>query len=600
MPRSTRAGTASVDGRLWRQWGVFSALLALFSYLAWTHRWITDDGYIYLRVVRQLEAGNGPVFNAGQRVEAFTSPLWVAVLWLADVVTPVRIEWLAVGLGILFSLLGIALAIAGAKLLVSRDDPRAFPIPVGAALLIAYLPMWYFATSGLETGMVFAWLGACLWVIAGWASAAGRRMRAGGAILLGLGWLVRPELAVHSALFVLLVIVGQWRLESWSGRARTLALMIGMPLGYQIFRMGYYASLVANTAIAKEGSRARWDLGWLYLEDFASPYWLWLPLAALVFGAFIPLITALERAGENRSMCVVGAFGLAGALNALYVVMVGGDYIHARLLLPALFSVCAPVAVLPLSRRYLGALLVLPWAVVCGVELRPPELSGELLTAERPFTLPANMTESITVEQQGWGEGGRSRKWYTGPAIYHLENPFSFNLRRLNVSAAPGLHLPTVMLSGIGVPSLAMGIDFDVVDMLGLADAFGAHLELEHRGFTGHEKALPMPWVAARLTAAGTRPPSSEFPSTAGLVSLIPSTGGAAFDQQVAWARAASRCPGIAELEQATRAPLTIGQFLANIAHSFELTRLRIPPDPEAAYRRFCGAGIPPEVSALR
>lgn len=42
----------------------------LFAWGAWQRRWIADDGLIVLRTVRNLLAGNGPVFNAGERVEA--------------------------------------------------------------------------------------------------------------------------------------------------------------------------------------------------------------------------------------------------------------------------------------------------------------------------------------------------------------------------------------------------------------------------------------------------------------------------------------------------------------------------------------------------
>ena len=37
---------------------------------------MSDDGLIVLRTVRNLLAGNGPVFNAGERVEANTSTAW--------------------------------------------------------------------------------------------------------------------------------------------------------------------------------------------------------------------------------------------------------------------------------------------------------------------------------------------------------------------------------------------------------------------------------------------------------------------------------------------------------------------------------------------
>jgi len=39
-----------------------------------------EDAFINLRVIDQIFAGHGPVFNAGERVEPATSALWVFVL----------------------------------------------------------------------------------------------------------------------------------------------------------------------------------------------------------------------------------------------------------------------------------------------------------------------------------------------------------------------------------------------------------------------------------------------------------------------------------------------------------------------------------------
>ena len=55
---------------------------ALFGWGAWQRRWIADDGLIVLRTVRNLLAGNGPVFNKGERVEANTSTLWTYLNYL--------------------------------------------------------------------------------------------------------------------------------------------------------------------------------------------------------------------------------------------------------------------------------------------------------------------------------------------------------------------------------------------------------------------------------------------------------------------------------------------------------------------------------------
>jgi arabinofuranosyltransferase len=51
--------------------------------------------------VQQLLHGNGPVFHAGERIEATTSPLWVFVLaGLRLVFGFVPLGWIAVRLGL--------------------------------------------------------------------------------------------------------------------------------------------------------------------------------------------------------------------------------------------------------------------------------------------------------------------------------------------------------------------------------------------------------------------------------------------------------------------------------------------------------------------
>ena len=52
--------------------------------LAYRFRCTFDDGVHLFRSVDQILAGNGPVFNAGERVESFTSPLWLADFYVAD------------------------------------------------------------------------------------------------------------------------------------------------------------------------------------------------------------------------------------------------------------------------------------------------------------------------------------------------------------------------------------------------------------------------------------------------------------------------------------------------------------------------------------
>src|SRR5688500_17745291 len=79
---------------------VLAAPAVLVLVGAWTHHWVDEDGYINLRVVDQILAGHGPVFNEGERVEAVTSPLWILALVLGRLTLGlvVRMEWVTVAL----------------------------------------------------------------------------------------------------------------------------------------------------------------------------------------------------------------------------------------------------------------------------------------------------------------------------------------------------------------------------------------------------------------------------------------------------------------------------------------------------------------------
>src|SRR3954469_12343935 len=129
---------------------------ALFSYGAWQRRWIADDGLIVLRTVRNLLAGNGPVFNQGERVEANTSTAWTFLVYVGSWIGgPIRLEYVALALALVLSLLGVALLMLGSARLYapSLRGRRAIMLPAGALVYVALPPARDFATSGLESGL---------------------------------------------------------------------------------------------------------------------------------------------------------------------------------------------------------------------------------------------------------------------------------------------------------------------------------------------------------------------------------------------------------------------------------------------------------------
>jgi arabinofuranosyltransferase len=111
--------------------------VAAFAVVGWELRWVNEDGFIYFRIVEQLLAGHGPVFNAGERVEAYTSPAWLAILTLARAALPsAALEHLSVALGLLLSVGGLLAACLAALRLWKLLAPRAgLLLPLGAIVV---------------------------------------------------------------------------------------------------------------------------------------------------------------------------------------------------------------------------------------------------------------------------------------------------------------------------------------------------------------------------------------------------------------------------------------------------------------------------------
>lgn len=350
-------------------WVSVVVVAGLFGWGAWQRRWIADDGLIVLRTVRNLLAGNGPVFNAGERIEANTSTVWTYLVtlgaWLGG---PVRLEYVALAFALTLSVLGVVLAMLGTGRLYapSLQGRRALLLPAGALVYIAVPPARDFATSGLENGLVLAYLGLLWWMLVCWSQAlrrpnpvSSKYFDAALAAVAGLSVLIRPELALigGGALVMMLIAARGWR-------RRVLILVAGglLPVAYQIFRMGYYGLLVPGTAVAKDASGSKWSQGFTYLTNFNHPYLLWVPVLLLAALGAVLLTTRtrpwwvrhqvprgygwLARTVQSPAAVVLFMFA-SGLLQGIYWVRQGGDFMHGRVLLTPLFCLLMPVSVIP-------------------------------------------------------------------------------------------------------------------------------------------------------------------------------------------------------------------------------------------------------------
>ena len=345
-------------------WASVLVVAALFGWGAWERRWIADDGLIVLRTVRNLLAGNGPVFNAGERVEANTSTVWTYLVYLGALVGgPVRMEYVALVLALVLSVLGVVFAMLGAARLYapSLRGRRALMLPAGVLVYIAVPPARDFATSGLENGLVLAYLGLLWWMMVCWsqalraprpARAASQVFRGGAptirrqpvrppplhpqprstvsgffdvtlAFVAGMSVLVRPELALVGGLALVMMLIAA---RDW--RRRGLIVLAGglVPVGYEIFRMGYYGLLFPGTALAKDASGVEVAAGFrLSWPTSMSPYLLWAPAILLAGLAVVVMVTRGRPWGIRRT--VAPGSGLAGADSAKPA---GRGGLHAR------------------------------------------------------------------------------------------------------------------------------------------------------------------------------------------------------------------------------------------------------------------------------
>jgi arabinofuranosyltransferase len=564
----------------------------LLAFAGWQLRWVNEDGFIYLRIADNLLSGHGPVFNPGERVEAYTGPLWLALLTVVGGVVRsfVSLEHVAVVLGIALSAGGLAAATLGALRLARALGAERRVAPLGALVVAALPPFWDYATSGLETGMVLAWMGGTFWGLCARLEDPRRGRLAPLAAVIGLGPLVRPDLGIFAAGFLLALL-----LLARPGRAgvlRAIAAAAAVPVLYQVFRMGYFAALVPNTALAKEASLAFWSRGWAYFLNTMGPYALWLPLVVLL----ATLAWALRRAPGRTTRIVALAPVACAAVQALYVIRLGGDYMHARMLLPAIFGVLLPVAVTPLPRgpwALVPVVLVAGWALTCAIALRAPHdaakapSASRFLDQRRKRTPPPGHSHFVTLADyraqpfsQPWigehlkalaakGRGAlivdyrRETVPIEGhPVVVRTPVPLHGAVPR------PPWQRQVVAYTGsIGRVGYAAGDRVHIVDRLGLADPIGGRLRLSgpRHGEAGHEKALPVEWFYARY-GAGRVPGGPE----------------------VAAARRALRCGDLRDLIEATTAPLTASRFVDNLSLALRTRSLRIAPEPRAAERELC------------
>ena len=284
--------------------------------------WVTEDAYILFRSVEQVFAGNGPVWNPHERVQAFTSPLWFGLLVLSRILfADLYLNAVALSFALwLFTLRNL-----------QRLAPNSPAFAMSVLLCVASTAVHDYTSSGLENVLAYALITYFLLQT----------------VRLHRDTLEPPE--VTSTLFrlslafglisvtrhdLVLLLLPPATFAVWSHRRLitapswfSLASAAFVPLAaWTLFSLVYYGFPWPNTAYAKLNTGiARADLvlqGLRYLYVGMLQDAITLP----IIGAALVVLCFRTRPAACRFV------GAGIVLNLIYVVSVGGDYMLGRFL----------------------------------------------------------------------------------------------------------------------------------------------------------------------------------------------------------------------------------------------------------------------------
>jgi hypothetical protein len=197
-------------------------------------RHVYDDAFITFRYAENLAAGNGFVYNLGERVLGTTSPLWGMIL------TP--FAWLHVPLTtaapILNTLLDCALVLL--VLLYCRRRDWMLPGVLFAVVFAGDPNMVRIPVGGMETSLLLLLCVAALMLFENGKSVAAT-------MLVAISYFLRPEALLLLALFLILT-ARQRRWRELVLMAGISVLTVGIPVG---LIWAYYGGPIAHSVIAK-------------------------------------------------------------------------------------------------------------------------------------------------------------------------------------------------------------------------------------------------------------------------------------------------------------------------------------------------------------
>ncbi len=435
-----------------------SLALLVFLFVVIRTAWLSDDAYITFRVVENFLHGYGPVYNIGERVQAYTHPLWFFLISGAYAVVnglfgrfflAARLPWTVIIVSIACS--------AGAVWLFARRVAREWWAAVAGVVLLTFSRAFTdYATSGLEealTYLILAWFFARYFQL----DAAGRsnQPKAIGELTLiaSLGVLNRLDIVLLYAPLLAWLI---WKARSWKAIGFA-ALGILPVILWELFSLFYYGFPFPNTYYAKiHTGIAQGVLFWQGLVYYLGTM-NFDPFTLLVIGLSFVLVIS-QRKWSFLPM-------LAGILLYLvYILRIGGDFMSGRFFAAPFFVAVIILMRMDLKREILVGLTAALCAVGLAFGVNPLASDASYRAAQ----LPA----SGVVDERGSYYADRGLLNYTTAKPFPDFPWEERGWQRYNDN------FKVEVLDAIGMLGYQGGPYYHVVDKLALPDALLARLPI--------------------------------------------------------------------------------------------------------------------------
>ena len=430
--------------------------LSIFIFIVFRTAWVSDDAYITFRTIDNWIHGYGLTWNAYERVQVYTHPLWMLLISGFYFLTH-EMYYTSVFVSIVVTSMAVALFAFG----IARTKSLACFGVLVFAFSRAFVD---YSTSGLENPLTHLILGLFLFVYL--KSEPSFRVVFLLSLIGGLGMLNRLD---TSLLFMPVIFQSACEIP----RLRALAAVVFgfLPfLIWEIFSLIYYGFLIPNTAYAKlEVGISRIELvkqGTYYFWN--SLQWDLLTLVVVATSIALCLVTKNKR----HRYAVLGV-----ALYLIYVLLIGGDFMSGRY-----FSAPVFVAVIILATSNIGLtirqmLAVFGATILIGtISLKPPIISGAGYGTGEPGRLEGALVG--TFDNHGIADERAYYYKYSGllNARAGLEMPSSPLVEKGRLQSLK--HKPAVAWSNIGFFGFFAGPEVYIIDRYAISNPLLARLPI--------------------------------------------------------------------------------------------------------------------------